>query len=63
MLKILCNFGLPALVLLLCFVLLLTGIDGEVKGILAVSAGYLFKSIGNEALKSKSEGSGGKADG
>lgn len=38
------EFGLPALVLVICTVLLMTGVDGEVKTILAGAAGWLFKS-------------------
>ncbi len=38
------DFGLPALVIVICAVLLFTGKDGEVKAILAMAAGWLFKS-------------------
>lgn len=38
------DFVLPALVLTMCFVLLITGRDGEVKTIMAGAAGWLFKS-------------------
>lgn len=41
---ILIDFGLPALLLTFCFVLLLTGRNGEVKAIIAVAAGWLFNS-------------------
>ena len=37
-------FLLPAMILVFAFVLLLTGIDGEVKTIMALAAGWLFKS-------------------
>lgn len=61
---ILIDFGLPALVLIICFVLLMTGRDGEVKAILAAAVGWLFKSgyvrmkpvsREKEALRSKSD--------
>jgi hypothetical protein len=64
---ILIDFGLPALVLIGCIVLLMAGHDGEVKSILAMSAGWLFKSgytrvkakdDKNDALQSKSDGGG-----
>jgi len=38
------DFVLPAMVLVICTVLLVSGIDGEVKTILAGAAGWLFKS-------------------
>ena len=38
------DFGLPALVIGITAALLLTGRDGEVKTILAMAAGWLFKS-------------------
>ncbi|OGO29976.1 MAG: hypothetical protein A2Z29_04730 [Chloroflexi bacterium RBG_16_56_11] len=38
------GFILPLIVILAATILLLTGIDGEVKTILAMSAGWLFKS-------------------
>ena len=38
-------FVLPAILILGCLGLLYTGIDGEVKAILAVAAGWLFKSV------------------
>ena len=41
---ILISFGLPALVIISCVVLLMTGQDGEVKAILAMASGWLFKS-------------------
>ena len=34
---------LVALVIIVCMVLLLTGIDGEVKAILALAAGWIFR--------------------
>lgn len=52
---ILIEFGLPAMILIICFVLLLTGIDGEVKGIFAMSCGWLIKSGVDEATRLKSE--------
>ena len=42
--EILTEFGLPALIMLICFVLLLTGRDGEVKAIMTLAAGWIFKS-------------------
>lgn len=41
---ILVDFGLPVFILSICAVLLLTGSDGEVKAILALAAGWIFKS-------------------
>lgn len=41
---ILIDFGLPALLLLICAALLFTGIDGEVKSVLLLSAGWMFRS-------------------
>jgi len=38
------EFALPVFILTICAVLLLTGIDGEVKTILAGAAGWIFKS-------------------
>ncbi len=38
------DFVLPTLVLIIAFVLIYTGRDGEVKAILAMAAGWLFKS-------------------
>lgn len=56
---ILVEFGLPAMILIICFVLLLTGIDGEVKGVFAMSCGWLVKSGLDEATRLKSEGDKG----
>ena len=61
---ILIDFGLPALVLTLCFVLLMTGHDGEVKVMMAGAVTWLIKSgytrnkanhRKNDALQSKSD--------
>jgi len=41
---LLIEFVLPAILLLGCLGLLFSGIDGEVKAILAVAAGWLFHS-------------------
>jgi hypothetical protein len=41
---ILIDFGLPALVLVICFTLILTGQNGEVKSVLAMAAGWIFRS-------------------
>ena len=38
------DFGLPALLIVVCTILILTGKDGEVKSILAMAAGWIFKS-------------------
>jgi hypothetical protein len=68
MIEILIDFALPALVLLILLVLLLCGIDGEVKSLLAAVVGWLLKSgyshrhevirknHNQDALQSKSEG-------
>ena len=32
-------------VILACFILIITGIDGEVKSILAMGCGWLFKGV------------------
>ncbi len=42
--EILTDFGLPVLIIIVCTILLITGIDGEVKSILALAAGWIFKS-------------------
>lgn len=42
--SILIDFGLPALLIVVCMVLILSGADGEVKSILAMAAGWMFKS-------------------
>ena len=41
---ILIDFGLPALIIILAFILLVTGVNSEVKSILAIAAGWIFKS-------------------
>lgn len=41
---VLIDFGLPALVIVSCVVLIICGHNGEVKSILAMAAGWLFKS-------------------
>ena len=38
------DFGLPALILILLFILLLTGMNGEVKGLMAVTIGWIVRS-------------------
>ena len=38
------DFGLPALILVICFILILTGKDSEVKSVLTMAAGWIFKS-------------------
>ncbi len=46
------DFGLPALIIIMAFILLISGVDGEVKTILSVAAGWIFKS-GYAKRKSK----------
>jgi hypothetical protein len=41
---LLIDFGLPAMVLAICFVLLFCGRDSDVKAVFAMAAGWLFKS-------------------
>jgi hypothetical protein len=45
---------IPGLLITFCFILLCLGIDGEVKSILAVAAGWAFK-----ASYDRTQGSGG----
>lgn len=47
------DFVLPLVVVVGCVVLLMTGRDGEVKAILAMAAGWLFKSGYSRAKPSK----------
>ena len=42
--ELLVNFGLPVIIIIVCALLLWKGIDGEVKSILAIAAGWVFKS-------------------
>ena len=42
--NILIDFGLPALILIMLFILLITGIDGEVKTLFATTIGWIIKS-------------------
>ena len=42
--ELLVDFGLPVIIILVAMTLLLTGKDGEVKTILALAAGWIFKS-------------------
>lgn len=49
---ILIDFGLPALILMMLFILLLTGIDGEVKTLFATTIGWVIKS-GVSRIKGK----------
>jgi len=42
--ELLVDFVLPALILLLCFILIETGKDGEVKSIMTLAVGWIFKS-------------------
>lgn len=67
--EILIEFGLPVLVLLTCAVLLIWGIDGEVKTALALAIGVILKGvydypklarIKNDAVQSKSAQQGVK---
>ncbi len=41
---LLIDFGLPFLIIVICFVLLMTGKNSEVKSILTLAAGWVFKS-------------------
>lgn len=41
-------------VIVACFVLIIMGIDGDVKGILGMAIGWLFKA-GQETIKQKIE--------
>ena len=38
------DFGLPALILILLFILLLTGLNGEVKGLMSATIGWIIRS-------------------
>ena len=38
------DFGLPALILVLLFILMLTGINGEVKSLMAATIGWIIRS-------------------
>ena len=42
--SILIDFGLPALILVMLFILLVTGIDGEVKTLFATVVGWIVKA-------------------
>lgn len=42
--EILTDFGLPVIIILICTLLLWTGKDGEVKAVLTMAAGWIFKS-------------------
>lgn len=41
---ILIDFGIPVLMIAGCFTLLIMGIDGEVKSVLLLAAGWTFRS-------------------
>jgi len=41
---ILIQFGLPAFALLLCFILLVCGINGEVKAMMAMIIGWIART-------------------
>lgn len=41
---ILIDFGLPLIIILICFILLMSGKDSEVKSILTLASGWVFKS-------------------
>lgn len=41
---ILIDFGIPTIILVGCFTLLILGIDGEVKTILVLAGGWCFHS-------------------
>ena len=38
------DFGIPVIILLMCFTLMLTGIDSEVKTLFASACGWLLNS-------------------
>ena len=38
------DFGLPLVIIMVCFTLIMTGKDSEVKSILTLAAGWVFKS-------------------
>lgn len=42
--ELLTDFGLPAMIMIIAFILIFCGKDGEVKTILAMAAGWIFKS-------------------
>jgi len=42
--ELLVDFGLPVIIIIVCALLLAFNIDGEVKSILALAAGWIFKS-------------------
>ena len=48
---ILIDFGLPALILVMLFVLLVTGIDGEVKTLMSAVVGWIINSGVSRARK------------
>ena len=41
---LLIDFGLPLVVMLMCFLLIWTGKDSEVKSVFLMAAGWVFKS-------------------
>ena len=45
------DFGLPALILIMLFILMLTGIDGEVKTLFATVIGWIVKGGVSRARK------------
>jgi hypothetical protein len=64
---ILIDFGVPALVLIVCAVLLLCGVDSEVKTAMILAIGVMLKAVYSprtptppkiDALQSKSGGTG-----
>ena len=42
--ELLIDFGIPSMLILGCFILIGFGIDGEVKSILTLAAGWVFRS-------------------
>lgn len=50
---ILIDFGLPALILVMLFVLMLTGIDSEVKTLMAAVVGWIINSGVSKTRKRK----------
>lgn len=48
---LLLDFGLPVLIIMVCLVLLLSGIDGEVKTMLTIATGWVFRSSWQKVKK------------
>ncbi len=50
---LLIDFGLPVIVLTMCFLLIWTGRDSEIKSVFLMAAGWLFKSGYTETAAKK----------